>query len=195
MTSTVRALLAFALVSPVLVGSLLACDKADEAPTNAPEPAGTPAEPTATDASSNDTTNGEGSNEGASNAGDGAVVAEGGRLVWAKMNPEQRREHMAKVVLPGMKDKFKAHDANAFAKFGCDTCHGKNGKDVGFAMPNDLTPLDPQDPIGSGNAMDPEMTKFMAEIVVPEMAKMLDTQPYDPKTGQGFGCFDCHLQG
>jgi hypothetical protein len=126
---------------------------------------------------------------------DSAVVAEGGRLVWAKMSGEQRREHMAKVVLPAMKEQFKAHDANTFAKFGCDTCHGKNGKDVGFEMPNDLTPLDPQDPIGAGNAMDPEMTKFMAEIVVPEMAKLLDEQPYDPKTGQGFGCFDCHLQG
>jgi len=194
-----------ALLVPLLL-LCAACDKAEEAPTTAPEgdaaaapstgvaPKTTSADASSTSSDAGSTTGGDPTDTTANPSG-GEVIAEGGRLVWANMNGEQRREHMAKVVLPGMKTHFKAHDADEFAKFGCDTCHGKNGKDVGFELPNDLTPLDPADPIGSGNAMDPETTKFMAEIVVPEMAKMLDTQPYDPKTGKGFGCFDCHLKG
>jgi hypothetical protein len=40
-------------------------------------------------------------------------------------------------------------------------------------MPNDLTPLNPDNPIQSGMDLDEEMTKFMVATVLPEMAKML----------------------
>jgi hypothetical protein len=38
------------------------------------------------------------------------------------------------------------------------------------------------------------MVKFMGERVVPEMAKLLHEEPYNPETHQGFGCFHCHVK-
>ena len=31
-----------------------------------------------------------------------------------------------------------------------------------------------------------------ATMSVPEAAAMLDMEPFNPETGQGFGCFGCH---
>jgi hypothetical protein len=50
-------------------------------------------------------------------------------------------------------------------------------------LPTELTPVFEKAP---------EVAKFMAEQVVPQMAKLLGEQPYNPETHQGFGCFDCH---
>ncbi len=38
----------------------------------------------------------------------------------------------------------------------------------------------------------PEVAKFMAENVEPEMASTLGMKPYDAATHQGFGCSGCH---
>jgi cytochrome c551/c552 len=38
----------------------------------------------------------------------------------------------------------------------------------------------------------PEVAKFMAEKVVPEMAATLGEPPYDMTTHKGFGCGGCH---
>jgi hypothetical protein len=40
---------------------------------------------------------------------------------------------------------------------------------------------------------DAEITKFMNDWVVPNGARLLGMEPWDPKTkGPGFGCFSCH---
>lgn len=41
-------------------------------------------------------------------------------------------------------------------------------------------------------AKQPEVTTFMAEVVVPAMAEALGEPPFDPATGEGFGCAGCH---
>ncbi len=33
---------------------------------------------------------------------------------------------------------------------------------------------------------------FMAERVEPAQAQLLGTEPFNPQTGHGFGCFNCH---
>jgi hypothetical protein len=93
-----------------------------------------------------------------------------------------------------MKALFKAHDEAQFKGFGCDTCHGADGKDKNYKMPSDsIYPLDKADPVGKAMAYDEAVTKFMVEKVVPEMATLLDGEPYDPKTNKGnVGCFTCH---
>lgn len=132
--------------------------------------------------------------------GDDAAAAEGGDeggeaaepKVWADMNFDERKMYMGTVVWPQMKEKFQAHDAEAFADFKCQTCHGDDMKEVKFEMPNALTPLPADDPMKAAMDMDEEVAKFMAEVVVPTMAEQLGAEP-GPGEGQ-VGCFTCHLK-
>lgn len=107
-----------------------------------------------------------------------------------EMTAPERMQHMKTVVAPHMAKVFQEADAEKYAKFGCSGCHGPGAKEGNFEMPNAaLPPLNKEE-------MDahPEATKFMAERVVPEMAKLLGEEPYNPETHEGFGCFDCHTK-
>jgi len=106
------------------------------------------------------------------------------------MSPPEKMNHMKKVVTPQMAKVFQEADAEAYGEFGCTTCHGPGAKKGNFTMPNDsLAPLDKAE-------MDahPEVTKFMMERVVPEMAKLMGEEPYNPETHEGFGCYACHTK-
>jgi len=131
-------------------------------------------------------------------AGGGETKSEPGApdKKWADKTFDQRKEWMGIEVLPKMKALFKGYDEAQFKGFGCDTCHGADGKAKNYAMPTDsIYPLDKADPVGKAMAYDEKVTKFMVEKVVPDMAKLLDGEPYDPKTGKGtVGCFTCHPQ-
>ena len=124
----------------------------------------------------------------------GAAAGEGGGggetvVKWAEMDRQARMEHMGTVVMPKMKEAFKTRGED----IKCANCHGANYKEVDFEMPNDLTPLNPENPIQSGMDIDEETTKFMVAVVMPQMAEMLGMQT-DATTGKGeFGCLSCHL--
>lgn len=127
--------------------------------------------------------------------GDGGTATEPGApgVKWADKTEKQKMEHMGIVVLPGMKKEFQTYDAAAFGTFKCETCHGKNGKDKGYHMPNDsLYPLAKADPIKTGNDYDKKITKFMMDVVTPKMAEMLDSPTMSAATPNGVGCFTCH---
>lgn len=113
---------------------------------------------------------------------------------WADKTFQQRKEWMGIEVLPQMKAMFKEYDEAQFKGFGCDTCHGDDGKDKKFAMPSDsIYPLPKEDTLKAAMDYDEAVTKFMVEKVVPEMAKLVDEEPYNPETQTGtFGCFNCH---
>jgi hypothetical protein len=125
---------------------------------------------------------------------DGAAADEGGgtepaELAWAVLDRGKRLEYMGTVVLPRMKEGFKAQGQD----LKCANCHGNNYKEVDFQMPNDLTPLNPDNPIQSGMDIDETTTKFMVSVVLPQMAELLGQQT-DVTTGKGeFGCLSCHL--
>jgi hypothetical protein len=38
------------------------------------------------------------------------------------------------------------------------------------------------------------MVAFMGKKVVPTIANLLGEEPFDPKTGKGLGCFECHTK-
>ena len=123
-----------------------------------------------------------------------AATAEAPAQAQAKtfddMSEHERAELMKNVVLPEMTTAFQSFDKEEFAQVNCVTCHGPGAKEGEFDMPNkDLPSLNQAE-------MDehPEMTKFMMEVVVPKMAKMLGEEPYNPQTHEGFGCFDCHTK-
>lgn len=63
---------------------------------------------------------------------------------------------------------------------------------VSFEVPNALFSLARERTIEEARAYDAKATEFMLNVVVPKMAALLAQKPYDPATGQGFGCFGCH---
>ena len=121
--------------------------------------------------------------------------AESASQSWATMDRKQRKRYMGKTILPEMAKLFQGFNAKQFANFTCQTCHGSNWTDpsVDFKMPNNLYPLPKDNPIQAAMDYNPEITAFMQQQVVPNMARLLGKTPYDPATGTGdFGCFNCH---
>jgi hypothetical protein len=125
-----------------------------------------------------------------------AAAPAGPAPAWKDMNHEQRIDYMKRVVLPKMKDEFVAYDAKRYAEMNCATCHGDGAKDGTFKMPNPKLPKLPADEAGFKKLSEakPEAMKFMGTKVVPDMANLLGEQPFDMKTHQGFGCFECHTK-
>ncbi|MFO0754927.1 MAG: hypothetical protein U0359_00430 [Byssovorax sp.] len=104
------------------------------------------------------------------------------------MTKEQKMAFMKAKVSPEMGKTFQAYDAKKYGDFGCKTCHGPQYKE-----PKDFLPkLTFKDGKLTAFAEKPEVSKFMAEKVVPQMAALFGKPPYDPKTHQGFGCGGCH---
>ena len=157
-----------ALAMVVAVGSLAACGGAQMSPETAV--AVTPTAPT------------------------DAAQAPGQAVAWGAMSKDQKKDYMKTTYSPKMKGEFIAFDGKKYADMNCATCHGDGAKDGSFRMPNPGLPkLSVADRFKKHMDKTPELTRFMMEKVVPDSAALVGQQPYDPKTGQGFGCMKCHL--
>lgn len=137
--------------------------------------------------------------EGGGTAGGETASGGGGapttaRLAWGDMSQEQRQQFMQDEVVPAMRPIFQEVDAARFANFGCRTCHGPNAQDVHFHMPNGVAPLDPAQ-LGALFQSQEPMAVAMRERVWPRMAELLGEPRFNPETGQGFSCFNCHARG
>lgn len=130
-----------------------------------------------------------GSSSGASSpSGTGAAD-----VPFHELGPAERKQYMQAVVVPAMAKTFKAGpEPEHFEKVGCTTCHGASAKAGNFAMPAPDLPRFAS--FEDAMKEHPEMTRFMAEKIVPEMARLLSEEPFDPNTGKGFGCFGCHMK-
>jgi hypothetical protein len=102
---------------------------------------------------------------------------------------EQAMAFMKTNVVPHLGPVFQAANAKRYADFGCKTCHGPNGKPPTEFLPH----LTVQNGKMTAFVQSPDVSKFMATRVVPEMASALGKQPYDPATKAGFGCPGCHV--
>ena len=110
------------------------------------------------------------------------------------MSWEERHDLMTFLVLPNMARLFQGFEGKPDPDLTCRSCHGADAEEVRYKMPHGLTPLDPGR-LPSPSSPDPKqarIARFMAEEVTPRMAAMLGLEPYDSRTGQGFGCFGCH---
>jgi hypothetical protein len=115
-------------------------------------------------------------------------------IAWQDMNRDQRIAYMKTRVVPAMGPLLRGFDPKQFSKVTCVTCHGEGAKKNEFQMPTDALPkLSPAGGFAKHMKSEPEMTKFMMDKVVPQMAALLGEQPYDPATQKGFGCFNCHM--
>lgn len=108
---------------------------------------------------------------------------------WSEDMPDaDKAAFMNAHVVPAMAPIFQAADPDHAAEFGCKTCHGPDSQEPTDFLPR-LTVKD-----GKLVQMEthPEVSKVMAEQVVPKMIEVLGEKPYDPATGEGFGCGGCH---
>lgn len=118
------------------------------------------------------------------------TVKEPESVKFDSLPKDKKVEIMSTKVVPNVGKDFKDFDAKRFGSFGCATCHGpKKNEDPHKVLPK-LTMSN-----GGMEKMQknkPEVFKFMAEKVVPDMAAALGEKPFDPSTKQGFGCGGCH---
>jgi len=119
------------------------------------------------------------------------------KIPWADKNRKQRMEYMGIYVLPKMEELFKQWNPDEFGEansFRCQNCHGENFDKPpnDFEMPRVAFPLSAEDPLGGAMKYDPVAAVFMSERVLPTMIELLGAKPYDPATGEGFGCLSCH---
>jgi hypothetical protein len=130
-----------------------------------------------------------GSGEGAKNA---SAYEPKSDTPWKDKSREQRMDWMAVAVFPKMRLLFQEQDGEKYADFSCQTCHGREMERVDFRMPNDLFALDASDTVAHAKEYDERTTDFMLSAVVPEMAKLLDSEAFTLENQQGFGCAGCH---
>jgi hypothetical protein len=107
---------------------------------------------------------------------------------WSEMGHEDREMDMIGRFLPITSEMFREHDADEYASFGCETCHGPDMQERHFHMPSAHLP--PVPPAGTPAyqqmaAAHPEETRFMEEHVTPAMQTMLGM-------GATFTCNGCH---
>ena len=111
---------------------------------------------------------------------------------WRDMTHKQRIAFMKNHVLPVVGDLFTKQDPQHYSDPTCKLCHGRRAFEGDFRMPNESLPKLSRD-LAKERREEPEMTRFMMETVVPKMSELLDIPPYDPATGSGFGCMNCHV--
>lgn len=104
------------------------------------------------------------------------------------LSMQEKAAFMKEHVVPPLTTAFQAGDAKKYATVGCKTCHGPSLKDTKEALPH----LVMKDGKLTCFAEQPEVSKYMAEKIVPAMATALGKPAYDPATHQGFGCAGCH---
>jgi hypothetical protein len=158
---------------------VFACDKGES--TTPPDTAAT-----------GDTAATDGDGSDAADAGADADAAPEEPVTWKDMDLDARKMHMGTVVYPKMKEAFQAHDAEVFADFKCQTCHGDDMEAVNFEMPQ-LTPLPVEGTWDAAVAMDEKTAQFMGSVVMPQMGEMLSMEVKDDGSGE-MNCFSCHLK-
>ena len=103
---------------------------------------------------------------------------------------EEAGDFIYECVVPPMKATFQEYESKRFADFGCTTCHGKDAEANGYAMPSvfalnwDWAGQWSRSVIYVGDG------SGLMEHVAGDMAEILGYDPYDNKTGEGFGCYN-----
>lgn len=109
---------------------------------------------------------------------------------FADLSEDEKVEVMITKVVPNVGKVFKEHDPTRYEQFNCASCHGpQKNQDPREVLPKLTLSNGGMEKLSSEQ---PDVMKFMAEKVVPEMAAAIGEQPYDPATQQGFGCGGCH---
>jgi len=109
---------------------------------------------------------------------------------WADQTGEDRNAWMTACVLPPMTTLFQSHDADAFADFGCGTCHPAMGEGD-FSQPSQVPANFEEMDSWPDGYFAGDGSGLMEQVTV-DMANILGEDLFDPETGEGFACFACH---
>lgn len=115
---------------------------------------------------------------------------------WDKLSFTEKHAVMTFTVMPNVGRLVQKYEKTEWPAATCERCHGSDGEAKGYKLPNSLAPLDPAH-LPDPHSKDPDeaqIATFMFDEVVPQMTALLDAKPYDPKTGEGFYCFNCHAK-
>lgn len=113
---------------------------------------------------------------------------------WNEMSYDEKEWYMVGKVHPIMRQVFQTFDAAKYEgeKFECTPCHDDDPERK-YKMPNPKLSAIPAFGSEDWKAMEnARIVKFMAHRVTPVMAQLLGEPTFDPATGKGFGCTDCH---
>ncbi|MED5373441.1 MAG: hypothetical protein VX899_20645 [Myxococcota bacterium] len=102
--------------------------------------------------------------------------------VFSELSDAEKTSYMAGTVTPRMAELFQAYDAEAYADFGCETCHSAGGD---YSMPTDE--LINWEEGSFPEASDGPGAEFMHDQVLPEMKELLGDR--------SFSCVGCHVEG
>lgn len=113
---------------------------------------------------------------------------------WAALDRQERLAFMTDEVEPTMRAIFQERDAQRWASFGCESCHGPDPVGSDYEMPAFLPALPLDGTLEAAQMRNPEMTAFMLDEVFPTMAALLDEPKFNETTApDGFRCVRCHL--
>jgi hypothetical protein len=124
----------------------------------------------------------------------GPIEPSGVRLTWPKMSIEQKKTHMAEVVLPRAAEVFRAWRPDRYPQVDCTLCHGPDPVAVNFRMPSVHLPrLSGEVLLGPEFAKHPDTTRLKLNRLVPVMSESLGLSSFSVITRRGFGCYSCHF--
>jgi len=125
--------------------------------------------------------------------GIGSIGPSGDRLKWPEMKLEQKKQHMAEVVLPRAGAVFRSWRPNRFTQVDCVLCHRSGPEEGNFQMPTDQLPrLSGEVFLGPEFKKYPETTRLKLNRLVPTMSEALGLRSFSVITRRGFGCYSCH---
>jgi hypothetical protein len=113
---------------------------------------------------------------------------------YEQMSHSEKKQYMKDVVMPKIVPLMQKFDPKGFKEVKCVTCHGMGAKDGTYKMPCPQLPKLPATREGfqALSKKKPAIMKFMSDTMKPVMAELLGMKPFDPKTGSGFSCGNCH---
>jgi hypothetical protein len=173
----------------VLIVFVVACSKAKDQEASPPPPSPPPVADAGADVVDAGDVDDAGTADAPTDAtGRGAAASD---FDFDKLSHEDKVKFMKQKVVPTMKPLLTEFDPKEFKNVTCKTCHGKNPQGTKYKMPSpDLPALD-FDAIKAGKE-DPKMVEFMANVVKPRMAKLLNEPEASEDNPDGFGCLHCH---
>jgi hypothetical protein len=116
------------------------------------------------------------------------------KVKWSDMDLDQRKQHMAEVVVPVATSVFQSWRPERYTKVDCTLCHGPGVQTENFQMPTSHLPrLSGKLLLGPEFEKDPDTTRLKLNRLVPEMAEALQLKKFNLITRRGFGCYSCHL--
>jgi len=110
------------------------------------------------------------------------------------MSIEQKKTHMAEVVLPHAAEVFRAWRPERFAQVDCTLCHSSAKIPGHYRMPSAHLPrLSGEVLLGPEFRKHPDTTRLKLNRLVPVMSESLGLNSFSVVTRRGFGCYSCHF--